>query len=115
LPGYASAAVGLFLALALAKDFITGRHLPVEIVILILLAAMLVVMLRWFGLVAALSTLMVNQLFQFTPLTANLSDWYAYTTVSTLVIIGVLTLYGYITSRAGEPVFGRLINDPAEA
>ena len=112
---YASAAVGLFLALALAKEFITGRHLPVEIGMLILLAAMLVVMLRWFGLVAALSTLMVNQLFQFTPLTANLSDWYAYTTVSTLVIIGVLTLYGYITSRAGEPVFGRLITDPAEA
>jgi hypothetical protein len=35
--------------------------------------------------------------------------------VSTLVIIGVLTLYGYITSRAGEPVFSRLVNDPAES
>ena len=112
---YASAAVGLFLALALAKEFITGRHLPVEIGMLILLAAMLVVILRWFGLVAALSMFMVNQLFQFTPLTANMSDWYAYTTVSTLVIIGTLTLYGYVTSRAGEPVFGRLISDPAEA
>ena len=35
---------------------------------------------------------MVNPRFQFTPLTANLSDWYAYTTVSTLVILGLLTL-----------------------
>jgi hypothetical protein len=61
---YASAAVRLFLALALAKDFITGRHLPVEIGMLILLAAILV---------------------------------------------------GHITSRAGEPVFSRLVDDPAEA
>ena len=83
---YASTAVGLFLALALAKEFITGRYLPVEIgMLLLLLMAMLIVMLRWFGFVAALITFKVNQLFSFTPLTANLSDWYAYTTVSTLV------------------------------
>jgi serine/threonine-protein kinase len=112
---YASTAVGLFLALALAKEFITGRHLPVEIGMLLLLMAMVIVILRWFGFVAALTTFMVNQLFSFTPLTANLSDWYASTTVSTLVIIGVLTLYGYTTSRAGAPVFGRFNNDPSEA
>jgi hypothetical protein len=46
-----------------------------------------------------------------TPLTLDLSAWYLSRSVPQLLTIAGLAFYGFRTSLAGKPAFGRLIED----
>jgi hypothetical protein len=46
------------------------------------------------------------------PLTSDFSSWYAGSTFFVLVVITGLTIYGFYTSLAGQPLLkGKLLGD----
>lgn len=113
---YASLAVTALFAVVIAHDFVTGVQPIAEVTFLVALCVLLVVMLRRFGVLAAIVTYGVNALLDVAPLTFDLSAWYAYAAIWTLFLILALALYGFRTSRAGEPLFGRsLLGEAADA
>jgi Protein kinase domain len=113
---YATLALGVLLSVAIAGEFVQGEQLLLEVGFLVSLVLLIVVMLRRFGLLAAAATFMVNQLLNVAPLTFELSAWYAYAFVWVLVLILAVTIYGFVTSRAGAPLFGRaFLGDAADA
>jgi eukaryotic-like serine/threonine-protein kinase len=113
---YASLALTALIAAVIAHEFVSGIQPIAEVSFLIALCILLVVMLRRFGVLAAIVTYSINQLLEVAPLTFDLSAWYAYAAIWTILLILALALYGFRTSRAGEPLFGRaLLGEAADA
>lgn len=101
-------AVIAILALLLSSNFVRGQHLATEITFTIVICALLVLMVRRFGLLSMVVAFSVNALlFGATPLTTNVSVWYAPMALFSLSLVVALALYGYVSSRGGEPLFGR--------
>jgi hypothetical protein len=112
---YASAAVVVLLSAVISREFVSGEHVAWQLAFLLLLSTLIVIMLRAFGMLASACCFAVHQLLDFTPLTFDFHTWYAYTVIWTLAIIATLTIYGYLISRAGQPLFGRaLLGEHAE-
>ncbi len=65
----------------------------------------LFVMMR-FGLVAMIAAFLFNELFSY-PITTEVSAWYAGVGFTALALTAGLALYGFYTSLAGRPVFGK--------
>lgn len=71
-------------------------------------------MLVWyrFGVLAGACSLLVSNLTRRFPLTTDLASWYAGGTVSVVLLILGLALYGYWTTLAGQPLFrGGVLED----
>ena len=88
-----------------------GENLAVEWPFGLLRAlALLAVLLR-----GGLLALAVTLAFYFTmiemPLTLDLSAWYAMRALPAVVVMAAVALYGFHTSLAGKPVFGRALED----
>ena len=88
-----------------------GENLAVEWPFGLLRAlALLAVLLR-----GGLLALAVTLAFYFTmiemPLTIDLSAWYAMRALPAVVVMAAVALYGFHTSLAGKPVFGRALED----
>jgi hypothetical protein len=88
-----------------------GENLPVEWAFGLLRAVSLLAVLMNGGLLALVACL----LFLFTaievPLTLDLSAWYATRALPVVLLFVGLAVYGFHTSLAGRPVFGRALDD----
>jgi hypothetical protein len=72
---------------------------------------MLFVLLR-FGLLAMFFSQFFILMFNFFPITADLSAWHAGSTILSLFVASALILFGFKTSLAGQPLFrGALVDD----
>jgi Protein kinase domain len=113
---YASTAAVVLLSAVISREFVSEGNVLLQLALLPMLSTLIVIMLRAFGMLASACCFTVHQLLDFTPLTFDFSTWYAWTVLWTFAIIAVLTLYGYLISRAGQPLFGRtLLGEHADA
>jgi hypothetical protein len=71
---------------------------------------MLVVLMRG-GLLALVTALYVGFALLEAPVTTNVTAWYAVYCVPALLVVALLTAYGFQTSLAGKPVLGRGLLD----
>jgi serine/threonine-protein kinase len=109
-------AVIVVFAAAIASGFVHGKQPIVEVALVLGISAFVVGLLRRFGLLAITMMFVVAQLLTRAPLTFTPSVWYGYAAIWTYLLILALALYGFVTSRAGAPLFGRsLAGDPAES
>ena len=75
-------------------------------------AGIVIFALMRIGLLAAISMLFFSLVTNATPMTSNVSAYYASSTAMTLVTLTILAVYGYRTALAGQRLFsGRLIED----
>jgi serine/threonine-protein kinase len=63
------------------------------------------------GLLAAVTQFYVWALFIFFPVTTDLSVWYAGASVTPLLVLAALTLFGFVTSLGGRPALGKVAID----
>jgi hypothetical protein len=75
-----------------------------------IVSAMVFVALR-LGLLATIVMFFVNFVLASAVVTLNPSSWFFSQSAAVLLMVAALTLYGFIASRAGEPLFGRRILD----
>jgi len=76
-----------------------------------ILVALMTVAIYRSGLVAAATALFVTNIASGTPMTTNLSAWWSTpTTLSIGLLIG-LACFAYCAARAGQPLFGTIINE----
>ena len=65
-----------------------------------------------YGLLALAFALFVSHLWVFFPVTSDFTAWYATDFVIALVICLAITIYGFYTSLAGQPMFSeKLLQD----
>ena len=113
---YASTAVVVLLSAVIAREFVSGDNIVIQLTFMFCLSTLLVIMLRAFGLLASACCFAVHALLDVTPLTFDFHAWYAYAVLWTFAVIAALVIYGYIISRAGQPLFGRhLLGEHADA
>jgi hypothetical protein len=74
-------------------------------VALVVLYISFLLVLKRFGLLPLVVGLVVQQILQAFPATIHLSRWYAAPSLAGLAAIAALTLYGFRTALAGQPVF----------
>jgi serine/threonine protein kinase len=86
-----------------------GREHPVALILIPITMALFVLCAMRFGPLALMSCLTVFHLWIFFPMTTELSAWYATVFLLEVALLLGLTVYGFYTSLAGQPVFGRSI------
>jgi hypothetical protein len=72
---------------------------------------LLTFVLHRFGLLATAMTLFVDNIMTSVPLTTNLPAWWAGPTIATLAMLIALGAFAYAAARAGQPLFGQLLED----
>jgi serine/threonine-protein kinase len=98
----------VFSCLIAADNLYKGPHfVPVSI----LMAAVPMFVLARFGMLAMLATLLVIHLKVFSPVTTELSSWYARGFVLYLFLMVALATWGAHTARAGRPLFRARVLD----
>jgi hypothetical protein len=113
---YASAATVVLLAAVISRGFIGEGNVALQLTLLFCLSTLCVIMLRSFGMLAGACCFATHALLDVTPLTFDFHAWYAYAVIWTFAAIGALVVYGYLISRAGQPLFGRtLLGEHADA
>jgi hypothetical protein len=65
----------------------------------------------WFGLLTLVVARFVWYALHEVPMTGDMSDWAAMPSNWTIALIVALACFGYYASRAGQPLFGRLLED----
>jgi hypothetical protein len=105
-------ALGALLILTSLISTLLGGASLLGIPFSLLGAALLVVVLYRFGLLAAISALFVSHLMVFFPMTTELTAWYATNFTIALVICVALVGWGFYTSLAGQSLLGeKLLQD----
>ncbi len=100
---------GLISVAAIARGFVTGTNWPLELGwAAVIIAVVLIAMLR-FGLLAFVVMFFINNVLHSVPPTLNSSDWYAPMSFLTYAAIVGVAVYGFVLSRCGEPLFGRVL------
>ena len=95
----------MVVALSLTNETILGVPFTV------LGALLLIWVLYRYGLLATIMTIFVLHLIIFFPVTSDFSAWYAADYVLALIVCLGLTVYGFYTSLAGEPLFRGALPD----
>ena len=76
-----------------------------------LASALTLFILMRFGLLAMFFTQFFVLMFNFFPITSDLSVWYAGGTTLCLVVGAALIIFGFKTSLAGQPLFRGSLGD----
>jgi hypothetical protein len=84
-----------------------GPHLVSSWAWSLLTAALVLFVLKRFGLLAYVVLEFFNQILPFHPFSPNLSAWYAGGTEAALLVLFGVILYGFYTSLGGQSVFQR--------
>src|SRR5207237_8852214 len=79
---------------------------------MVVVAAFTVVMIR-FGLLAAAIARIVLGACEAVPFTLQVAHWSATPSNSTFAAIVALALFGFYASRAGQPLFGKIVSGSA--
>jgi serine/threonine-protein kinase len=64
-----------------------------------------------FGLLATATTLFVDNIMTDTPLTTNLAAWWSAPMIASLVFLSAVAWLAYCAARAGQPLFGQVLED----
>ena len=72
---------------------------------------LVVVMMLRFGLLATFVSFLANFLLNSAPLTFDSSRWFFSTSLTLLLIVAAMAVYGFYASRGGEPLLGRRLLD----
>lgn len=84
---------------------LSGENFVIEIPFALLQAALLVFAVLRFGLVAVAVASFANVLLAATPITLDLSQWYAGRSFFTLMILSATAFYGFRTALGRRPLF----------
>jgi serine/threonine-protein kinase len=106
----AAAVVLIFAALVGATESVT-QNWWLNSVLIIGFAAVILLPLVRFGLVPFMVGFGIHQLMAITALTTDLGRWYAPPTWVVGGVVVALALTAFVQSRAGVPIFGRLLED----
>jgi serine/threonine-protein kinase len=99
------ALIALWLLITVLSVLVTRTN--VRIAPLIAFQALLFVFVLYrYGLLALALALLVSHVWVFFSMTSDLTAWYATDFVISLAICVALTIYGFYTSLAGQPLFG---------
>jgi hypothetical protein len=113
---YASTAAVVLLAAVISREFVGEGNIALQLTLLVCLSTLVVIMLRAFGMLASACCFAVHQLLDVTPLTFDFPRVVRLRRDLTFAIIAALIVYGYLISRAGQPLFGRtLLGEHADA
>jgi serine/threonine-protein kinase len=89
-----------------------GEATPLSLLLGALLPTILLTVLTRFGLLALIATHFFTHILPFYPVTTEFSAWYATSFLLQLFLLGVILLYAFHTSLAGQPLFrGRFLED----
>ena len=106
------AAVGALFLLITLLGSVMGEHPSIDWLFGMSSAALILVVLLRFGLLAAVFMQFFALAFFLFPMTTDFSAWYAGSTAFALAVALALTLYGFRTSLAGQRLFsGSLVED----
>ena len=83
----------------------SGEYPWISAVYLVILYLSFLLVLKRFGLLPLVVGLVVQQVLLVFPATIHLSRWYAAPSLAGLAAIAALTIYGFRTALAGQPVF----------
>ncbi|MGB7282307.1 MAG: serine/threonine-protein kinase [Candidatus Acidiferrum sp.] len=83
----------------------SGEYPWISAAFLVVLYLSFLLVLKRFGLLALLVGLVVQQVLLIFPATIHLSRWYAAPSLVGMTAIAALTIYGFRTALAGQPVF----------
>jgi eukaryotic-like serine/threonine-protein kinase len=72
---------------------------------------LLTLVLHRFGLLATATTLFVDNIVTAVPLTTNLSVWWSGPMIASLLMLIAVAWFAYLAARAGQPLFGQLLED----
>jgi hypothetical protein len=103
--------MSLILMAAFANEFLSGKNFPLEIGFMLVVVIVIIATMLRFGVLALTVMFFVNNVMNAAPLTLRSSDWYAPTAWFSLALILGIAVYGFVLSRGGEPLFGRLVAD----
>jgi serine/threonine-protein kinase len=104
----AVAIMGLVLIGLIARQFISGVNVPFELAMCALIVFIIAVAMLRFGLLAMTVMFFVNNVANSAPFTLNSADWFAPSSYVAILLILGLALYGFVISRGGEPLLGRV-------
>jgi hypothetical protein len=82
-----------------------GEYPWISAVFLVVLYLSFLLVLKRFGLLALVVGLVVQAVLLQFPATIHLSRWYAAPSLAGMTAIAALTVYGFRTALAGQPVF----------
>ncbi|HEX9149707.1 MAG TPA: hypothetical protein VF958_11150, partial [Thermoanaerobaculia bacterium] len=85
---------------------LSGENVAIELPFAILMAAVLVFVVLRFGLLSVAVAGVVAPLLTFSPLTLDLSRWYAGRSLFALAVVVGVALYGFRVALGKRPVFG---------
>ena len=83
----------------------SGEYPWISAAFLVILYVSFLLVLKRFGLLVLVVGLVVQQVLLIFPATIHLSRWYAAPSLAGLAAIAALTIYGFRTALAGQPVF----------
>ncbi len=106
----AAAIAGAMLTVLLTATVGT-EQLVVNVPSAIVVAAISMAVLVYFGVFAQAVAFLVNNILSYGGLTADFSKLYAPTSVSLIVLVAAMAAYGLYVARSGEPIFGRRLAD----
>jgi hypothetical protein len=72
---------------------------------------LLTVVIHRFGLLATATAMFVDNIVTDTPLTTNLAAWWSAPMIASLVMLIAVAWFAYSAARAGQPLFGKLVED----
>jgi Protein kinase domain len=90
----------------------SGEYPWISAVFLVVLYLSFLLVLKRFGLFALVVGLVVQQVLLIFPATIHLSRWYAAPSLAGMTAIAALTIYGFRTALAGQPVFSMKAFEP---
>jgi hypothetical protein len=79
---------------------------PVGLVGALIFSSLAVFVMIRYGLLALVANFMVVSILQNSPLTTQVSSWYAGISLAGILLIAAMAFYGFYTSLGGQPVFG---------
>jgi len=72
---------------------------------------LLTLVLHRFGLLATATTLFVDNIVSDVPITTDLSAWWSAPMIASLLMLIGVAWFAYFAARAGQPLFGQLLED----
>ena len=72
---------------------------------------LLTLVLHRFGLLATATTLFVDNIVTAVPITTNLSAWWSGPMIASLLMLIAVAWFAYSAARAGQPLFGQLLEE----
>ncbi len=97
---------GFIWVLILASVNIVAGFVWWDVAFALAVALLSIGVLMRFGLVSSAVMLLYTDLMTRLPVTLDTGSWYIASSILTLLLVGTLAVYGFLTALAGQPAFG---------